>query len=107
MPDQDKPSPISLNLDSLDREGGTAEPFAVVHGGRRYVMLDPQEIDWRDLMRALNQPSVFFTICMSADDAASFAATKLPGWKLHSLITAYIQHYGLTSSPEAPALPTL
>lgn len=105
MPDQDKPAPISLNLDSLDREGAV-EPFTVVHGGERYVMLDPHDIDWRDLMRGLQQPSEFFTICMSPDDAAKFAGTKLPGWKLNTLIKAYIEHHGITSSPEASALPT-
>lgn len=105
MPTPDKPTPISLDLDALDREGAP-EPFVIKHGGKRIVMIDPHELDWRDLMDALTQPRKFFDICMSPSDAKKFAETKLPGYKLQALMNGYMEHHGIPSSPEAAALPT-
>jgi hypothetical protein len=100
----DKPAPVALNLDTLDREARPG-PFSVVLGGKPYVFLDPEDIDWRDLLHALKDPSVFFNLMLPADKSKAWAANKLPGWKLNALMDNYIQHYGLQSSPEAPASP--
>lgn len=100
----DKPAPVALNLDTLDREA-RPEPFSVVHGGKPYTFIDPEDIDWRDLLRALNEPSAFFDLTLPADKTKQFSAVKLPGWKLNALMKAYLEHYGIPSSPEARALP--
>lgn len=104
MPDSDKPAPVALNLDTLDREA-RPDPFSVVLGGKPYVFIDPEDIDWRDLLDALNNPRVFFAKMLHAEDAEEFERNDLPGWKLNKLIGAYLEHYGIPSSPEARALP--
>lgn len=106
MPKPDKPAPVAMNLDTLDREA-RPEPFAVVHGGRHYEFVDPQDIDWRDLIQVLQRPAVFFEKCLSPEDSPEFEKTPMPGWKLNALISKYLEHYGVPSLPEASALPQL
>lgn len=48
----DKPE-IHLNLDTLEAEGESS-PFAFVLGGKRHVMRDPLDMEWREASRAIN-----------------------------------------------------
>lgn len=98
-------SPIDLNLDALDREGGTPAPYAVVLGGKRYVFGDLREMDWQRLLEALRNPYVLFEYVLSADDYAAFLKAELPAWKLNKLLEGYKEHYGLPSLGEAAASP--
>ncbi len=95
----------TLNLDTLEREGAAPEPFSFLHNGRRYTLLDPKEIDWQDLISALSNPFVFFSVTLPGADQAVFLESKMPAWKLNKLIDRYIEHYGLPSLGEAGALP--
>jgi len=50
---------VGLDLDVLEREGDIAEQFTFQHDGDTYTMLDPQEIDWQDLLSGLRNPALF------------------------------------------------
>jgi hypothetical protein len=95
---------VSLDLDALEREN-PAKPFTLLHGGHVLTFVDPEELDWQDLIRALQQPALFFEICLGAADRDVFQQTPLPGWKLKRLLDAYLQHHGIASSGEVLALP--
>lgn len=102
---QDKPK-VSLNLDSLEREN-RAEPFSVVIGGKRYVLLDVQDTDYRALLGGLRaaqtgRPEVLMALIVPAKDIEAFDANSLPTYKLQALIAAYMKHYGVDLG-EAPA----
>lgn len=105
----DKPKdnlpPTALDLDALEREGGSPIPFVFVLGGKRYLLSDPKEIDWQDLISALTNPYMFFKLMLPPDDQDTFFGTKVPSWKLNTLVESYIKHYGLPSAGEADALP--
>lgn len=98
-------APAALDLDTLEREGGTPIPFVFKLAGRRYVLTDPQGIDWQDLVSGLSNPYLFFKFSLPPDDQDEFFKSKLPSWKLNHLIEQYIKHYGLPSVGEAGALP--
>lgn len=104
MPDQDKPAPISLNLDSLEREG-TVEPFVIVLKGRRILMSDAQDVEWQTLMLAMQNPHAFFKLIVPADDQDDFFSAGLPTWKMRKLMEAYTTHYGLTDPGNLAASP--
>lgn len=101
--DQDKPT-ISLNLDSLEREG-RAEPFAIVLGGNRILMSDAQDVEWQSLMLAMQNPHAFFKLVVPADDQDAFFAADLATWKMRRLMEEYTRHYGLTDPGNPGASP--
>jgi hypothetical protein len=93
-----------LDLDTLEREGGSPEPFDFVLDGRRFILSDPKEIDWQDLIAAMRSPILFFKMVLPADDQKPFFAAKIPAWKMNALMTGYQDHYGLPGQGEAGAL---
>ncbi len=97
--------PAALDLDTLEREGGSPTPFVFVLDGKRYLMSDPREVDWQDLVSALTNPFIFFKLMLPPDDQTTFFTAKIPSWKLNKLIDSYVAHYGLPTSGESPALP--
>lgn len=97
--------PMTLDLDSLEREGGSPLPFVFQLGGKRFMLSDPKEIDWQDLITALTNPYVFFKLTLPPDDQEAFFSSKVPSWKLNHLVEKYIEHYGLPTGGEASALP--
>lgn len=99
-----KPS-SALNLDTLEREGGTKPPFEFTLRGQDYVLSDPQDVDWQDLLVAMNNPIAFFRYVLPEVDQTSFFAGKLETWKLNVLMSKYQEHFGLPSPGEAGGLP--
>jgi hypothetical protein len=103
-PRRDKPAPVSLNLDSLERETDEVkEPYSFVLDGRTWTALNPNDADWQDLadldIRDLRAVLRLFL----GDDYADFEKVRLPGWKVNKLSEAIVQHYGLANLGEAPA----
>lgn len=104
---QDKPAKIGLNLDSVERDG-VVDPYVIVLNGKRYVLTDVQECDYRELLtvqRAMmgGEPEKALEILISDEDKAEFFANKLPNWKVEKLMRGYNEHYGLPTPGEAPA----
>lgn len=97
---------VHLDLDTIEREGAP-EPYTVRRGGRVYTFVDAMELDWQELMAALQDPPVFFKLTLGGD-ADAFLATdpKLPVWKMRRLMDDYRRHHGMMEPGETPALPT-
>lgn len=96
--------PAALNLDTLEREDA-AIPFDFIHDAYRYVLSDPKEVDWQDLIAAMTNPVMFFRLVLPADDRRKFFESRLPMWKMNILMERYQDHYGLPSVPNAGGLP--
>lgn len=96
--------PVALDLDALEREGAPA-PFDFMLGGKRYLLSDPQEVDWQDLIAAMSHPHMFFRLVLPAEDHNQFFETRLPSWKMRKLMERYQNHYGIPDVPNAAGLP--
>lgn len=101
---QKRAASSALDLDAMEREGST-EPFEFLLQGNRYLLSDPTEVDWQDLLAALGNPHMFFRLVLPPDDYREFFSTKLPSWKMNRLMDKYTDHYGLPSGPNAGGLP--
>lgn len=88
----DTPSPVSLNLDTLEREGDVPEPFVVVLGGERFVFRDIQDEDWQQVADIdENNPQEALRLLLG-DDYEKFAAHKMKLWKLSRLLDEWRTH---------------
>jgi hypothetical protein len=96
--------PAALDLDALEREGAPT-PFDFILEGKRYMLSDPQEVDWQDLLAALSNPHMFFRLVLPAEDHREFFETRLPSWKMRKLMARYQDHYGIPDVPNAGGLP--
>lgn len=93
----DKPSPVGLNLDILEREGVVPPLFAFVSAGRRFEMRDPFDLsadEVQSLLTAGGDLPTAFTVLMGADEADEFLPA-VPLWKLTAVIEAWYGHYGI------------
>ena len=90
----DSPSPVSLNLDTLEREGGEPDPFVFVLGGVRFVCRDIEDEDWQ-VLTTLDEddPKDTFKLLLGKD-YDKFATHKLPLWKLKRLLKEWREHTG-------------
>lgn len=95
--------PVALDLDALEREGAPG-PFDIILGGKRFLLSDPQEVDWQDLMAAMANPHMFFRLVMPPEDHQQFFETRLPSWKMRKLMQRYQDHYGIPDAPNAGGL---
>jgi hypothetical protein len=95
----------AMNLDELEREGGPTQPFDFVLEGKRYLLADPQDLDWQDIISAMSNPVMFFRLVLPPEDHATFFKARIAGWKMNALMRGYQDHYGLPSQGEAGALP--
>lgn len=104
MQPEQRPS-AALDLDALEREGGTPPVFDFIHSGRRYILSDPQEVDWQSLILAMSNPVRFLQMVIPPEDHDSFFSSPLATWKMNALMDRYLKHYGLPTPGEAGALP--
>ncbi len=98
-------APAALDLDTLERESNNTREFTFIHEGRRWTLSSPMEIDWQDVVVAMNDPFSFFRRTLPAEDADAFLKTKLPVWKMRALVERYMAHYGVPNEGELGALP--
>ena len=101
----DKPSPVSLNLDVLERED-EREPFVFVLGGDRFVCRDIEDEDWQVLTRIdEDDPADTFKLLLGKD-YEKFSKHELPLWKLKKLMESWREHTGALDMGESTALST-
>ena len=105
MSEETKPK-VGLDLDSLEREGERPGPFTFQFDGETYEMMDPQDIDWQDLLSGLRNPALFIRFAMTLESQKSFFGKRVPSWKMNKLMEAYQDHYGLPDLGNANALRT-
>lgn len=97
---------ISINLDTLERETPPAKPFSAVVKGTRYVFRDVNDIDWKVIVMAEQNPMLFVSSAVEDKQRDEFIALDIPSWKMQKLITMYREHFGIPTSPESAALST-
>lgn len=86
---------VTFDLDAQERpENEVKPPFVAALGGRKITMVDPEELDWRDLI-TLSEPTDFLRVAISAEDRAFLTKQNIPGWKFTRLLEAYYTHYDL------------
>lgn len=105
MSDEKKPA-VTLDLDGLEREGAVLEPFTFQFDGETFQMLDPQEIDWQNLLSGLRNPALFLRFAMPVAEQSKFFAKQVPAWKMNKLMEAYQNHFGIPDLGNANALRT-
>ena len=91
VPDVD----VTLDLDTLEREGDIRPPFVFRLKGRKYAMVDRQNIDWQDIIHAMRNPISFIKFAMSPADHAHFLAQSVPLWQMEALMERYFKHFGI------------
>ncbi|HET7388425.1 MAG TPA: hypothetical protein VFJ19_17365 [Nocardioidaceae bacterium] len=95
-----KPSEVSLDLDTLEKESDPG-PFTFRAGGERFEVRDVRDVDWQDLLTVdLGIESLRAAL---GDDWKRFEKVRLSGWKLDKLIAGFMRHYGLGNSGEGDA----
>lgn len=93
----------AFNLDALERES-SKEPFAFIHLGREYMLEDPQEKDWQQLVLVVSDPIRFLRLVLRPADVDAFFENAMPTWKLRALTEAYRDHFGLGELGESGGL---
>ncbi len=96
---------VTLDLDALEREGDKKAPYSFRVGGEVFVLNDPREMDWQDLLIAQRTPLMFIQLCMGREVYERFLAIRIPEWAMEKLITDFFGYYGMEIGPEASALP--
>jgi hypothetical protein len=104
--DTPKTPKLGLDLDALEREGETPEPFTFQYDGKTYTMKDPQEIDWQDLLSGLRNPALFIRFAMEVEDQREFFGKRVASWKMNKLMQAYTEHFGIPDLGNVSALRT-
>ena len=102
---QAKPK-TSLDLDALEREGDPG-PFSVTLGGHIYEMIDPQSLDYRDLvdlMVAAGNGDIVVALggMLPEDERDEFWENRIPAFKLNAMIEGYLAHYGIDLNAGEP-----
>jgi hypothetical protein len=97
MSEYSSPDHIDLNLDEIEREQSQVkQPFAFALAGHRFVLNDPADLDWKELLE-IEDPIGFFKHCMPEEQKEIFKTLDVPGWKLGKIIESFQKHYGLGS----------
>ena len=92
-------SRVTLDLDTMEREGDQPDPFVIRVGGHPITLLSVQDIDWQDAAAlSPERPFQFFEVVVPADEYETFLGQRFPLWKLQLLIQQYQDHYGLTQA---------
>ncbi len=95
---------LGIDLDALEREGELPGPFTFRHDGKTFTMLDPQEIDWQDLLSGLRNPALFIKYAMAPEDQKKFFGTRVAAWKMNKLMQSYQEHFNLPDLGNVSAL---
>jgi hypothetical protein len=83
---------VNSNLDEMERDRKV--PFSAVVNGERFEMVDPAEIDFKDLMQ-IQHPANFLKYALDDEGKRILAENKVPGWKFNNLIKDYMEYYDL------------
>ncbi|NAE18054.1 hypothetical protein [Enterococcus hirae] len=108
----DKPAPVAFNIDEWESEN-PSEPFPVVVGGRRYILEDPNYIDFRDLLViqgmtaniTRDEMERVMRLLVSEDEQEAFLKNRFPSKAFYELIRRWVAHFGVGDAGEADALP--
>ena len=106
----DSPVDVKFNFDTWEREGAPG-PFAVVLGGRRYVLQDAEQCDYRELIKSQRLATsgdfhAAIEIVVTTDDREKFFANNIPVGAVGEMFKRFNDHYGIPNPPESNASST-
>lgn len=89
-----------FDLDALQKKdvlpNVTDKPFKFKLDGTWFMMNDPRDVDWKDVLDGINNPIQFMRLAMDDEaEADRFIGIKLAGWKLSALFDNWQEHYGV------------
>lgn len=89
-----------FDLDALDKRtvlpDVTDQLFEFRVNGQVFRMIDPRDVDWKEVLDGITNPILFMRLAMVGDGAADrFVQTPLPGWKLSALFDNWQAHYSV------------
>jgi hypothetical protein len=90
---------LASNLDTYERER-PAEPFWFQHENQYFRMIDPEEVDFQDIIIGQENPRLMLHVLMDPDQRDTFFSLRMPMGKMKKLITDYTRHFGLTDLGE-------
>lgn len=87
---------IALNLDEMEKdEKDVYEPFTIVLFEREMTLIDPTDMDYRDLA-SVEDPVDFARYAFTLEDRQFLAEKTVPTWQFGKIFAAYNEHFGLT-----------
>lgn len=87
---------IALNLDLEEKdEADQFEPFTIVMFQREMTLIDPTDMDYRDLAD-IEDAVDFARYAFSVEDRQFLADKTVPGWQFGKIFEKYNEHFGLT-----------
>lgn len=89
-----------FDLDNLDKKSVlpnvTDKPFRFLLEGETYELMDPRDVDWKDVLDGISNPIAFMRMAMDDPEIADkFLGVKLAGWKLSALFDNWQKHYAV------------
>lgn len=86
---------IALNLDLVEKdEKDQYPPFTIILHEREMTLIDPTDMDYRDLA-SIDNPIDFARYAFSLDDRDFLNDIDVPAWQFGKLFNAYNEHFGL------------
>lgn len=87
---------ITLNLDEEEKdEQDQYPPFKIVLFEREMTLIDPTDMDYRDLASVVD-PVDFARYAFTLDDREFLNGKTVPTWQFGKLFKAYNEHFDLT-----------
>lgn len=90
---------LSSNLDTYENEK-PAEPFWFQHDGEYFRLMDPEDVDFQDILVGQENPRLMLHVLLDAGHRDRFFSKRLPMGKMKKLIMDYTKHFGLTDLGE-------
>lgn len=90
---------LASNLDTYEKER-PEDPFWFQHEGRFFHMVDPDEVDFQDIIIGQENPRLMLHVLIDEGQRDAFFGLRMPLGKMKKLIADYNRHFGLTDLGE-------
>lgn len=90
---------LASNLDTYEKER-PGEPFWFQHEGQFFHMVDPEDVDFQDIIIGQENPRLMLHVLIDAEQRDTFFSLRMPVGKMKKLVADYTRHFGLTDLGE-------
>jgi hypothetical protein len=90
---------LASNLDTYEKER-PGEPFWFQHENQFFRMIDPDDVDFQDVIIGQENPRLMLHVLIQPDQRDAFFSLRMPIGKMKKLIQDYTRHFGLTDLGE-------
>jgi hypothetical protein len=90
---------LATNLDTYEKER-PSDPFWFQHEGKYFHMVDPEDVDFQDIIIGQENPRLMLHVLIDAEQRDAFFSLRMPMGKMKKLINDYTRHFGLTDLGE-------